>query len=349
MSLDDFALMDLNRGVLNREVWYEKGYQVAEIIKAEAQRIQKIANEELNRKREILADMKRNLAVLKFSSHFLALYQSLRNAVSILPAEWDLVGLACIKWSEQLQIGHPRSWYQEQMENYGRPYEMQIEELQKSQEIKSVKSCKRNRKFKVEVEKLLISEFPNSVAASTPFIKNVLRHRSVKLDFVSICKELMASMAKMFPPQTHKTPNGASEPYVPSNAIYTLDLSQYPGVGRRMRKFLLFRIHQLILLIEDCGVDSRDCQIAEIGKLFEQLAELTRPVTDFGKIFQQFDTNSMLQIFADLNTSVSLQVGQVQVQSRLLPTALVKIVNTYCDLDPLSTADDKLITRNLLK
>lgn len=293
---------------------------------------------------------KQKLALKRFSEHLLALYQSLRNVHNIMPAELLLVTPACIKWTKQLNIGDPRYWQQDLMKTYGRPSEFDIYTLQKSPEMKKIKSCKRERVLKAEIEKLLITEFSQAVAATTEFIVLELNDHLTSMNPFVLCQELMTSMSKKFD-KTHSIVMGAIDYRDPLN--YNVG-----GIGRRMRKFLLFRIQQLILLAQDCNCNQviepldQVQQAGEVEKLFQQFNELTRPVANFSKITQQFDTKSMIEIFADLNHSPKLELeqGQVRMQSQSrLPTALVKIVNNYCELDPLSSADDQLIARNLLQ
>lgn len=296
---------------------------------------------------------KLKLALVRFGGHFLALYQSLRNVHDIMPAELLLVTPACIKWSEQLNIRDPRHWQQDLMKSYGRPSEFDVYTLLNSQGMKKIKSCKRERALKVEIEKMIISEFSQAVTASTKFIKSELDSNLLPMNPLLICQELMASILKKFP-----STNASDASSGVGDAIDYCDPLNYNvgGIGRRMRKFLLFRVHQLILLAENCSIDTHDdrnqqaVEIDENRKLSEQLAELTRPVTDFSLIFQQFDASTMIEIFAQLTPLHTEQIGQTEYSnsSSRLPTALVKIVNTYCDLDPLSTEDDELIVRKLL-
>lgn len=261
-----------------------------------------------------------------------------------MPAELAIVLPACIAWCKQQKFDDPRHWEQDLMKKYGRPTELDIRALENSQEMKKIKSCKRERVVKVEIEKLLISEFSLAVASSVELVGDDFGRCLTLMNPFSICKELLAAMFKKFP---HSDPSNLFNGI--ADKIDYCDPLNYNvgGIGRRMRKFLLFRIHQLMLLANDCN-NNKAVEIDENQKLSEQFAELILPVTNFHKIFQQFDTQTMIEIFANLNHSTSSPIEQSQSQSRL-PTALVKIVNNYCELDPSSSADDQLITRNLLQ
>lgn len=186
---------------------------------------------------------------------------------------------------------------------------------------------------KSKTSEVIISEFDACAQLSSKLNLLVYAADRIEPTFIyEICQTMLTELAAKL---TSKT--------VGSDPI---------AINQRIRKHLFYRSFQIILFAGRCGGVTEE-QADHLFQLHSNLISNTANAVnadEFASIFQQIETKTMIQVFRSQNSEeISTDNLAASRGANLLPSALVIVVNEYCCLNPLSSADAAAITTNLLK